>query len=341
MREQTIFCGTKLLSSHLPRVADYFAGKPVAPVTVELDMTNVCNHRCPGCSGGQANKASLKVGTARNWVLQLQAMGVRGLILNGGGEPLMHPDTPEIAEFAASCGLRVGLITNGGRLHTVDTERLLRACTWIRVSLDASDLEMYRETHGMPVRELGRVWRNLCTLLQKRADTGLACTVGVGFLTGPHTKRGMLEIARQCSAPSTPPDYLQYRPFNGDRTPIDDVLPICQQYSRPGFRVVASQYKYRHFGEVERPYRKCYAASFVGTIQADGNVALCCFHRGTPDLYLGNMHEQTFEEIWYGERKRQVIESLDLARCVPFCRGDGINRSLCVLDQQPEHEEFL
>jgi len=34
-------------------------------------------------------------------------------------------------------------------------------------------------------------------------------------------------------------------------------------------------------------------------------------------------------------------QTADCRTLVEFCRGDGINRSLCVLDQQPEHEEFL
>jgi len=339
-----IFSSSKLLTHHRDRVDAYLRGEIAPPVTMEFDMTNICNHHCPQCSGGKSAGGELSLVEAQDWIGQMAEYGVRGLIFTGGGEPLCNPDTLEAIKYAHERGLSVGLITNGSLLHTVASLRLVMACEWIRVSVDAYDAATYRQTHGCDERGWNRVLWNIGKLVAVAHDCDKQCTVGVGYLVGQDTKAGMLRCVRLFDeefSDKERPDYIQFRPFNWDQTPIADVFPVCKQYARQGFQVLASEHKYRRFGEPRRPYKKCHGASFVGTIQADGNLSVCCYFRGVEKYYLGNLRTESFKAIWEGERKRQVVNSIDMRECVPFCRCDGINREIQCLCEPKPHKNFL
>ncbi len=41
--------GTQKITVHQMKLLDYLNGVPIFPVTLELDLTNVCNRSCPFC----------------------------------------------------------------------------------------------------------------------------------------------------------------------------------------------------------------------------------------------------------------------------------------------------
>ncbi len=68
---------------HLDRVNAWLNGSNPLPITVELDVTNLCNHRCPECSGWyfqDRNHDSLPNTLAEDIVRQLAKLKIRGLI---------------------------------------------------------------------------------------------------------------------------------------------------------------------------------------------------------------------------------------------------------------------
>src|SRR5262249_3869830 len=99
------------------------------PITMEIDLTNVCSHRCPLCVGHRTansdqeqlfsvagNGEQIPAARAADYIGQMAAAGVRGLIFTGGGEPTVHRDLESLVALARSLGLDVGLITHGGLL---------------------------------------------------------------------------------------------------------------------------------------------------------------------------------------------------------------------------------
>ena len=79
-------------------------------------MTNVCNHHCPECVVNYfrlSDENSLPRTLAERIIDELGEAGVRALIFTGGGEPLCHPDTPDMVTRARARGMDVGFITNG------------------------------------------------------------------------------------------------------------------------------------------------------------------------------------------------------------------------------------
>ncbi len=224
----SIFNNTPKILRWPKRIAAYRDGKPFAPVTMELDLTNRCNLNCPHCQdAGLDRSLELPTKAAMNWLTQLRDYGVEGVLFSGGGEPLMHPDAVAIVEHAHALGLRCAMVTNGmvslcggrsaGLCHA---DRLAAVCQWIRVSVDG--------TEG--------AWDTISLLA---AAPSRKSTVGVAYLVNAETKQGMARATD--SACESGCDYIQFRPYHNDFTPIDDVLPMLRQYVTEGFNVLCSE----------------------------------------------------------------------------------------------------
>ncbi|MGD9015688.1 MAG: radical SAM protein, partial [Candidatus Omnitrophota bacterium] len=124
------FSSDKILK-HLDRVNAWLRNKNPFPITVELDMTNICNHKCPECSGWyfqNRNHYFLSNDLAESIVRQLAAAKIRGLIFTGGGEPLCHPHVTKIVNLAHNLGLDIGFITNGSLITEKIGKVLLDSC---------------------------------------------------------------------------------------------------------------------------------------------------------------------------------------------------------------------
>ena len=340
MIDRTIFGGNKILR-HLDRIQEYKKRGMVAPLTMEVDMTNNCNNNCKGCVGGRSNRESITLEEGLSYVSQMKDYGVKALTFSGGGEPLMNPATPKVIQHASKLGMDVALITNGLLLNQEMYAEVLPYLTWTRISLDADSPTMYERTHGLTGNVYFNVLANIRGATQFKKMNQLKCTIGVGYLTGKDTLSGMVKATS--TVKSLGADYLQFRPFHGDFTPIGSELEKCVGFNDDNFRVLASTQKYTHFGDkYKRPYDYCHGAHFVGVIQADSKMTLCCHTRGIEKYCIGDLKEQSFKEIWEGELKRGVLKGLDVHKCNPqFCRSDSFNRTLDDLMTEKEHENFL
>jgi len=69
------------------------------PISVELSLTNECNQKCIWCSDYELRNrlpGTLKKEVIFNLVDDLKIGGTKGITIEGGGEPTLHPDFIEI-----------------------------------------------------------------------------------------------------------------------------------------------------------------------------------------------------------------------------------------------------
>lgn len=345
------FSSDKILK-HLDRVNEWLADKNPAPITVELDMTNLCNHRCPECVVNYfriADNNSLSRNLARSIVLQLAENKIRGLIFTGGGEPLCNRYTLETVELAKSKGLDLGFITNGSLLDRKAVEVILKNCTWVRISLDAGSPEVFKITHGLDGREFYKVVEKLTLLVQTKKRLKSKCTIGVGFLTCDSTARDMAKAITLTKKLGT--DYLQFRPMqihNGGEfiyhwTDVDRQIQDCLKYSDSRFQVLYSKHKYEMAKDPQfgRYYKKCYGQQFATVISASGKMYVCCHLRGYERYCIGDLRHDSFKKIWNSKKRKQIYENIDFKDCIPLCRDNTFNQILWNIKQPREHPNFL
>jgi MoaA/NifB/PqqE/SkfB family radical SAM enzyme len=131
-----------------------------APVSINLDLTSLCNFGCPHCVDSMIiNGESLRLDKIRKTLDVLSSGGLLSVILLGGGEPTLHRDFGEIVRTLKEKRLELGIVTNGSRLERVSgVAGLLEKKDWIRISIDAARGETFEEIHRPRTRvRLGQI----------------------------------------------------------------------------------------------------------------------------------------------------------------------------------------
>jgi MoaA/NifB/PqqE/SkfB family radical SAM enzyme len=351
--------------------ADRIALRGLVPITMEIDLTNVCSHRCPLCVGHRTansdqeqlfpvagNGEQMPAARAADYIGQMAAAGVRGLIFTGGGEPTVHRDLGSLVALARTLGMDVGLITHGGLLDRRDVATLVAECTWIRVSVDAATVEEYETVHGCGKAEWDRVWSNIALLTATARSVEAAghrpATVGVGYLAGPHNVGRLPAFAELCRDHGA--DYAQVRPFHRyiDFDVTDQIHDAQRRFGTDRFQVVGSLQKYSRIADgqiARRTYSYCHITQFASVICANERMYVCCHHRNLDAFCIGDLRQESFVEILNSVRRAQVNASINVQACQPLCRGDHVNRCveavvssparLVPLTVAPQHVNFL
>ena len=304
---------------------------PTFPVSVELSLTSACNQHCLWCSDRALRERSadrLDLALLEKLFEDLARGGVRGVTIEGGGEPTLSPLFPAAARAALARGLAVGLITNG--LDLFGQGRTLadyREFEWIRVSLDAADPETYLALKGTD--GFGEVLSGLSRLAALRP----ALTLGAGYvLTNRNDQPGALARLAETLG-NLGLDYLQVRPV------VDHPALASRRdlsFLRGDFPVnLAALSDNAASGNLNLP---CLAHSLSAVIGSDGLVWLCGRLNTNPAARpLGDLTRASFAEIWAGEeRRRQAGQAGSAEFCrthCPPCRLTKYNRLLHSLDR--------
>lgn len=105
-----------------------------------ISPEGACNLKCSYCSVTYRKVSNrLNIDTIKDYVLQLKRVGLKSVILTGGGEPTIYPHFNELVEWLkVDQGLDIGLITNGTQARRV-SHQIWRHFSWIRISINIFD----------------------------------------------------------------------------------------------------------------------------------------------------------------------------------------------------------
>lgn len=142
--------GEKILA-HPEVVQDIGAGQN-HPVVLHIMPTERCNLACSFCSVADRGINSklhpdLHLSQALHVVYSLIHMGLKAVILSGGGEPTLYCHINTLLYRLFTCGLEVGLITNGTEFTRRIVNEFWEQFTWIRISANTYD---YRDDIDIP-----------------------------------------------------------------------------------------------------------------------------------------------------------------------------------------------
>ena len=123
-------------------------------ITSHLIPTDLCQHTCAFCSVATREGDVLTMNDMKVYLGQLVPLGLKGVIISGGGNPLLYkcPETKagisELIIYVKSLGLEIGMITNGMPMIRDDNGRLvwktltaeaMDMLTWVRISMSGLD----------------------------------------------------------------------------------------------------------------------------------------------------------------------------------------------------------
>ena len=340
---ENIHSKNKLLF-HLDRVSAWQEKRITYPILVEFDLTNRCNNLCPLCpSANNRDKTTVNYSDAKKVISELSEIGVKAIILAGGGEPTCNPYLEEIIQFIRGKDIEVGINTNAYKVNDSKIETIVRNCTWARISWDAHSPEIYQKTHGMNERAYNEVLNNTTKFVSSKKRNNSGITIGVTYLLGKDTLEGIYLVAKRAKELGV--DYIRFRPLEGvpklNISHEKQMLFELKKAKRLNDSSFSASYREdrvkSEFNEQTRESFICYATNFMAMITADLRVYPCCVLRNNKDFCIGDLNQQSFRDIW----QTQSHDVTNISSCTNPCQFEGYNNFLNMLKRPISHRNFL
>ena len=102
------------------------------PLHLQIYPTNRCNANCPFCSCADRDRTQeLPWEFLKREICKFAVLGGQAVTLTGGGEPLLYPQIEELLDLLFSFNIKIGMMTNGILLDSVEN---IGKLTWCRIS---------------------------------------------------------------------------------------------------------------------------------------------------------------------------------------------------------------
>jgi len=340
---------------HPARVAEWLQKGDIYPLTVEISPSGACNYRCIFCAFDYLNYEPklLDRQLMIKALTEMQGKGVKSIVVCGEGEPLLNGNTPDIVNYGQSIGLDMGMSTNGILFSLEVARECLAALTWIRVSLNAGMDRTHQLIHKSKAGDYEKILANLAEAVKIKQDKKLTSTIGVQLLLIPENAADVLILAKELKALGV--DYFTVKPFSkhpASHTQIEESLDYKEyldmekelnRLKTQEFNIIFRSSSMKKLKQ-KRSYTECLGIPFWSYIDAQANVWACIAYIGNAAFCYGNLKEQSFSEIWEGEKRKKAlayIKSMDIDACRELCRLDEINRYLEQIKYPSGHINFI
>ena len=311
------------------------------PVELHLDLTDSCTERCIHCyvPKGQHNFLSYELAEkAIREFRELQGFSVHIT----GGECMLHPDFERVCELCKSLNINIIIFSN---LTCCDARRIafLREIDpqFINVSL----YSMTPEEHDA-ITQLPGSWKKTMDTLLACENVGVHCRIATPLLK--INQNAFLELKKFADA------------HHMHLVPSADIIAqsdhgcgnLASACSADEMRCVmqANKELFNRYDDVKMPAcdaKVCDIGSGRLYLNAQGNYYPC---DSMHDYVLGNVRENTFEEIWRGEKLEYLrgLKNKNFGACAscesrPWCKvcpAANFNATRNLFTPPPGHCEF-
>ena len=330
------------------RVREKFTGgRPVGPWVIELDPTTACNLACHDCiSANLLNQGGFERERIKELAREFHAIGVRAVVLIGGGEPMAHPEFGTITSYFHDQGIHVGVTSNGTLIERY-MDVLADKTKWVRISVDAGTEEVFKTYRPAPngasvfptvvrgMRELGKRKKGLLgysfLVLSMRDDEGR--------MTGTNATdiAAAAKLAKDLGC-----DYFEVKPsfdmmhFLIDHTStvkdlVNAQVDSVRHLEDASFKIISPFTLGDALdGTTTQPktYTRCLTAE-LRTVVSPSGVYVCPYHRGNMNMRLGDANKHSLQDIWGGGRRKIIMDKVNPSiHCTFHCIRHGSNQLL-------------
>lgn len=301
--------------------------------SINLLITNACNLRCAHCYVESGKRVEGEL-TGKEWIdLLEQARRLGAFELNvSGGEPLLHRDFWEIAEYIASVpAFNANLNTNGTLIKEGHERRLASAFTSIQISID----DAMPDSHDAFRGHRG-CFEKAVAAIQRLAEFGVETNVGLTLTQGNiGSLEGVVDLCERIGVTVLNIGLVA----NVGRANANALLqisapgsPTVDGFMREVYRKLRNLCSHQGKLKLLLPFRvgdnatrrtvgKQYICSGdtvqIVYVMANGTVTPCDKLPMGPFGY-GNIRRQSLMDVWMSERMRAF--KLMSPRQLPKCR---------------------
>ena len=301
------------------------------PLDIIVFITNRCNLSCNTCPFTHNSPYSpppdvpdLPVDMFKVILAEHRGASVIGVV---GGEPLLHPELPQLIRLAAEFRIIVNLSTNGLLLTQSVIEQLLELpLGFLNISLDAADAADYKRMRGGSEAVYAKILANarLFNDLRRQKNSGIKFVLS--YVTDEHNFRRIPEFTGLAAQ------------IGADRVFCQNLLPYqCSNITRisssipdtPEYRSLLQNMKFPEGIEVIPPVLtpvagnsravRCHHPFRMLAFDGGGNLSPCCVI--PPHPKYGNLGHDPLE--W---RRGQALQKIRMQ----MTRGDDAFEDICL-----------
>ncbi|MEI9478755.1 MAG: radical SAM protein [Deltaproteobacteria bacterium] len=291
---------------------------------LEIHPTDRCNLGCVFCNQScyRGAAAEFDCDDLLRILAELADRGLRVTRFSGGGEPTIYPGICDILRFLRDRNIVVSVFTTNGLCLTKELVLLLKQANiqMLHVSLQAPTPDSWQYVTGMPGELFLRVVENIrmaCALLGPRVlvtlamheqtvsvlEDGVSLSNALGAWVSIHDLnhydydqvflRDLPSVEQRLRRLKRTSNRLSYGFYN-----IPSLKPLSD---------CAPKWRSRRLGGPLPPDQVCLAPWYAALLRPDGNVHVCCA-LSAEAMSLGNIHVQSFADIWSGIQAKAMRE---------------------------------
>lgn len=275
------------------------------PVSISIEPTTSCNLRCPECPSGLRSftrpTGMLQQEMFRKTIDQLKDT-LTYLTFYFQGEPYLNPAFLEMVKYASSQKIYTATSTNAHYLKDdVARQTVKSGLDRLIISIDGTSQDTYEAYRvGGDLKKVIEGTKNI--IEWKKKLKSLTPHVIFQFLVvrpNEHQVPQVYKLAKQLGVDQVVLKTAQIYDYEQG----SDLIPEQEKYSRYK-KLMNGSYTIKNSLD-----NHCWKMWHSCVITWDGKVVPCCFDKDA-HFVLGDLKEQTFEEIWFGEKYRQFRASL-------------------------------
>lgn len=297
------------------------------PVTADVFLTNYCNNKCKYCTykrWGEPTPYAMSFDKFRQYTLKMLTLGVKGIILTGGGEPTLNPDFDKITNWLEENDISYGINTNFN---------VLKFCrpSYLKVSLDAFSSKSYFNIRGVDAFDM--VQRNIKIYSEWKYKNGIKTSLGIQAVIPNHKfAENFYQAAKDLEV-----DYIVMRPIestmgkyymnNDNKVNRKIIIQKIEELQQLDKRIVLN-FKW---GKTDCKFSKCYANFSQIAVNEHGNVMYCC-HK--PFEIIGHIMDENILQ------KKNNYHT-DIMLCDVPCRLTGANETIRYMETKTPEYMFI
>lgn len=314
---QKAWNAAKVLSSYYQ---SRISGKPAInglPISLAIEPTTSCNLRCPECPSGLRSftrpTGMLSDNLFKTTIDQLSDT-LTYLTFYFQGEPFLHPQFLELVHYASSKGIYTATSTNAHYLtDEVARKTIESGIDRLIISIDGTSQDTYQSYRvGGDLSKVIEGTKNIVAWKKKlRSKTPHIVFQFLVVKPNEHQVPEVYKLARDLGVNQVVLKTAQIYDYkNGS-----DLIPSADKYSR---------YKRKPDGTYSLKNNldnHCWKMWHSCVITWDGKVVPCCFDKDA-HFVLGNLQQESFQKIWFGNQYHEFRTSLLKSRSeIEICKN--------------------
>ncbi|MEO0293445.1 MAG: radical SAM protein [candidate division WOR-3 bacterium] len=312
------------------------------PVMLVWNFTNKCNLLCKHCYQSAIHlreknkKEELTLSERLEIVEKIGERNIPSLFFSGG-EPLIDKDFWEVAKKAKEKGLYLSIATNGTLIDRNMAKKIAELeIGYVQVSIDGASPEKHDKIRGIP-----GMWERAIKGIKNLIDAGVTTCIAYTHMKENHNEiKGIFKLREELGAYKVV--VYNYIPvgrgdFKNDPTPEEreELHKLMYEQLDRGKHIVATtdptfgafcrrnescslilahyaDLKSKELGAIADVVGGCGAGRAYAAIQPDGRFTPCVY---MPDLTIGNLKNQTIEELWNEHPLMKVLKKREDVNC--------------------------